>query len=136
MSDFGPSLLPDRKLTSSQTYEGGYGQTPNGEALGRRDELLCRMNFNLTYRPGGTSYCAIAALYLAPDTPASLRASRLTGAQRLRTVRWLVQNQTEIGGFSGRTGKPADACYCFWCGAGLSVRASLMLPPNFTDART
>ncbi|KAH9932713.1 terpenoid cyclases/Protein prenyltransferase [Epithele typhae] len=85
------------------SYEGGYGQTPNGEAL------------------GGTSYCAIASLYLAPNTPASPRASRLAGAARARTIRWLVQNQTPSGGFSGRTGKPADACYCFWCGAALNI---------------
>ncbi|KAI0754575.1 terpenoid cyclases/Protein prenyltransferase [Daedaleopsis nitida] len=85
------------------SYEGGYGQTPSGEAL------------------GGTSYCAIAALHMAPDTPASPRDARLTGVQRARTVRWLVQNQTDSGGFSGRTGKIADACYCFWCGAALDI---------------
>ncbi|TFK93292.1 terpenoid cyclases/Protein prenyltransferase [Polyporus arcularius HHB13444] len=85
------------------SYEGGYGQTPSGEAL------------------GGTSYCAIASLQLAPDTPSSPRAGRLSGAQRLRTIRWLVQNQTAEGGFCGRTCKLADACYCFWCGAALSI---------------
>ena len=73
---------------------------------------------------GGTTYCAIASLYLAPDTPVSPRAARLTGANRARTIRWLVQNQTESGGFSGRTNKLADACYCFWCGAALAVSRS------------
>ncbi|KAI0770607.1 terpenoid cyclases/Protein prenyltransferase [Fomes fomentarius] len=85
------------------SYEGGYGQTPYGEAL------------------GGTSYCAIAALYMAPDTPTSPRSDRLSGTQRARTIRWLAQNQTESGGFCGRTCKLADACYCFWCGAALSI---------------
>ncbi|KAI0694847.1 terpenoid cyclases/Protein prenyltransferase [Earliella scabrosa] len=85
------------------SYEGGYGQTPFGEAQ------------------GGTSYCAIAALHMAPDTPASPRSTRLTGAQRARTIRWLTQNQTTSGGFCGRTCKLADACYCFWCGAALSI---------------
>ncbi|KAM5540861.1 hypothetical protein V8D89_005505 [Ganoderma adspersum] len=85
------------------SYEGGYGQAPFGEAL------------------GGTTYCAIASLHLAPDTPESPRASRLVGAERARTIRWLVQNQSDSGGFSGRTNKLADACYCFWCGAALTI---------------
>ncbi|PIL35158.1 hypothetical protein GSI_02947 [Ganoderma sinense ZZ0214-1] len=85
------------------SYEGGYGQAPFGEAL------------------GGTTYCAIASLHLAPETPKSPRVSRLAGAERARTVRWLVQNQCESGGFSGRTNKLADACYCFWCGAALTI---------------
>ncbi|TBU21837.1 terpenoid cyclases/Protein prenyltransferase [Dichomitus squalens] len=85
------------------SYEGGYGQSPFGEAL------------------GGTTYCAVASLYLAPDTSTSSRATRLAGVNRARTIRWLVQNQTESGGFSGRTNKLADACYCFWCGAALAI---------------
>lgn len=28
-----------------------------------------------------------------------------------------------IGGLSGRTEKPTDACYSFWCGAALHVRS-------------
>ncbi|KAI0655560.1 terpenoid cyclases/Protein prenyltransferase [Cubamyces menziesii] len=85
------------------SYEGGYGQTPGGEAL------------------GGTTYCAVAALHLAPDTQRFPRGSWLTPEERERTIRWLVQNQTHSGGFSGRTNKLADACYCFWCGATLSI---------------
>ena len=30
-------------------------------------------------------------------------------------------NQFKDGGFAGRTEKPADACYSFWCGASLQV---------------
>ncbi|KAL1946071.1 hypothetical protein VTO73DRAFT_15198 [Trametes versicolor] len=85
------------------SYEGGYGQTPNGEAL------------------GGTTYCALAALHLAPETESSPLASRLLPQERARTIRWLVQNQTPSGGFCGRTNKLADACYCFWCGASLKI---------------
>ena len=58
---------------------------------------------------------------MAPDTQRFPRGSWLTPAERERTIRWLVQNQTHSGGFSGRTNKLADACYCFWCGATLSV---------------
>ncbi|EPT00297.1 hypothetical protein FOMPIDRAFT_1030563 [Fomitopsis schrenkii] len=85
------------------SYEGGYGQTPDGEAL------------------GGTTYCALASLKLAPPTPTSSWGSRVAPAERLRTVRWLSANQSSSGGFSGRTNKIADACYCFWCGASLSM---------------
>lgn len=86
-----------------QSYEGGYGQTPDGEAL------------------GGTTYCAIAALHLAP----SQSAPHIDAAHRARTIRWLMFNQDVDGGFSGRTNKISDACYCFWCGASLSVSATL-----------
>lgn len=69
-------------------------------------------------RLGGTTYTALASLFLAPrdstDPP-------ITSAERQSTVRWLLSNQLESGGFSGRTGKEADACYCFWCGAALQV---------------
>ncbi|KAG1881931.1 terpenoid cyclases/protein prenyltransferase alpha-alpha toroid [Suillus tomentosus] len=82
-------------ICSCRTYEGGYGQSPFGEAL------------------GGTTYCALAALRLA--------TKQLDPLERQKTVRWLVQNQASNGGFSGRTNKDADACYCFWCGASLHV---------------
>ncbi|CCL99458.1 uncharacterized protein FIBRA_01476 [Fibroporia radiculosa] len=85
------------------SYEGGYGQTPFGEAL------------------GGTTYCAVASLYLAPSTPLSPIEHRLSSSERSRIIRWLVQKQTSLGGFSGRTAKAADACYCFWCGAALNI---------------
>ncbi|KAI0759362.1 terpenoid cyclases/Protein prenyltransferase [Trametes elegans] len=85
------------------TYEGGYGQTPNGEAL------------------GGTTYCALAALQLVSGMQARSSSTVLTPQERKRTIRWLLQNQTSSGGFSGRTNKLADACYCFWCGAALSI---------------
>ena len=32
-----------------------------------------------------------------------------------------MQKQSADGGFCGRTGKAADACYGFWCGAALRV---------------
>ncbi|KAI0927734.1 hypothetical protein AcW1_007107 [Taiwanofungus camphoratus] len=85
------------------SYEGGYSQTPDGEAL------------------GGTTYCALASLHLVPSDPSSPCSSRITPAERRRTVRWLIQNQTSFGGFRGRTAKDADACYCFWCGASLNI---------------
>ncbi|THH17268.1 hypothetical protein EW146_g3509 [Bondarzewia mesenterica] len=71
-------------------------------------------------RAGGTTYCALACIHLAPPTLSSpSAAARLTPSDRARTLRWLVQKQDSEGGFCGRTGKAADACYCFWCGASL-----------------
>ncbi|KAI0035231.1 terpenoid cyclases/protein prenyltransferase alpha-alpha toroid [Vararia minispora EC-137] len=85
-----------------RTYEGGYGQSPGAEAL------------------GGTTYCAIAALYLLPQDTAP--AGRLTRAEHRQTVRWLVHTQDgATGGFAGRTNKVPDACYCFWQGAALAI---------------
>ncbi|KAF9453163.1 terpenoid cyclases/Protein prenyltransferase [Macrolepiota fuliginosa MF-IS2] len=87
-------------IASCRTYEGGYGQEPFCEAL------------------GGTTYTALASLYLAPPSPGS---DPLTTAEKNQTVRWLVNNQASSGGFAGRTGKSADSCYCFWCGAALKI---------------
>ena len=94
-----------------QTYEGGYGQTPQGESL------------------GGPTYCALAALYLVPENHACAPQARLQRAEWHATVRWLLHMQAQAcGGFAGRTNKLADACYGFWCGAALAVRhLSLLL---------
>jgi len=53
-------------------------------------------------------------LALAP-TPSSLSESELK-----ETIRWLILKQDDLG-FHGRTEKPADACYSFWCGAALDI---------------
>ncbi|KAF9464217.1 terpenoid cyclases/protein prenyltransferase alpha-alpha toroid [Collybia nuda] len=86
-------------IASCRTYEGGYGQAPFCEAQ------------------GGTTYIAIASLHLAPQ----LQKPPLTLVERQSTIHWLLQNQDQSGGFCGRTGKDADACYCFWCGATLEI---------------
>lgn len=96
---------------------------------------------------GGTTYCALACLYLAPssssasshphasssshlnssssssqDPSSSLPPSPLSPSEHANTLRWLVHTQdSSSGGFVGRTGKLADACYCFWCGAGIEI---------------
>jgi geranylgeranyl transferase type-1 subunit beta len=110
-----PSLLSSLLLCcmhgNHQTYEGGYGQTPQGESL------------------GGPTYCAVAALHLVPADHACAPQARLQRAEWHATVRWLVHMQVQTlasvggGGFAGRTSKLADACYGFWCGAALAVRA-------------
>ncbi|KAF9649787.1 terpenoid cyclases/Protein prenyltransferase [Thelephora ganbajun] len=81
-----------------RTYEGGYGSAPGCEAQ------------------GGPTYLAIAILRLASDSPEYLSES-----ERRQTLRWLLQNQDESGGFRGRTNKDADACYCFWCGGAIQI---------------
>jgi len=80
-----------------RTYEGGYGQEPLNEAH------------------GGSTYCALASLHLLPKS----HPNPLTAFQREQTLRWLLYQQN--GGFSGRTNKVQDACYCFWCGASTEI---------------
>ncbi|GJE97644.1 terpenoid cyclase/Protein prenyltransferase [Phanerochaete sordida] len=84
-----------------EDYEGGYGQQPAGEAL------------------GGTTYCALASLKLAP--PSAVGQPPVEPKHRDRTIHWLLHCQSADGGFSGRTNKISDACYCFWCGASLAI---------------
>ncbi|KAF8817049.1 terpenoid cyclases/Protein prenyltransferase [Phlegmacium glaucopus] len=88
-------------ISTCRSYEGGYGQSPFCEAQ------------------GGTTYIAIASLALA--SPMTTESQRLSPAQRKLTIQWLLRNQDRSGGFCGRTGKDADACYCFWCGAALKI---------------
>ncbi|XP_006462448.1 hypothetical protein AGABI2DRAFT_72409 [Agaricus bisporus var. bisporus H97] len=87
-------------VASCRTYEGGYGQ-----------DLFCEAQ-------GGTTYIALASLYLAPS---SSETDPLTPEEKRQTVKWLMSTQTSSGGFCGRTGKVGDSCYCFWCGASLKI---------------
>ncbi|KZT37366.1 terpenoid cyclases/Protein prenyltransferase [Sistotremastrum suecicum HHB10207 ss-3] len=98
MLDDWSSIDIDKAITFVQhcrTYEGGYSQVPGQEAQ------------------GGTTYCALATLYLSP-IPA-----RLSPKERVQTIRWLAWNQDS--GFRGRTEKPPDACYSFWCGGAMKI---------------
>ncbi|KAI0768878.1 terpenoid cyclases/protein prenyltransferase alpha-alpha toroid [Irpex lacteus] len=88
-------------IHTCESYEGGYGQTPYGEAL------------------GGTTYCALASLALVSRSPSVVE--HVSARHRETTIRWLSQIQQQEGGFSGRTNKIADTCYCFWCGASLEL---------------
>ncbi|KAF7309818.1 Terpenoid cyclases/Protein prenyltransferase [Mycena indigotica] len=84
-------------IETCRSYEGGYGQNSFCEAS------------------GGPTYIALASIHLArPSSP-------LTAGQRSRSIHWLIHNQHSSGGFRGRTGKEADACYSFWCGASLKI---------------
>lgn len=104
-----------------QNYDGAFGQTPGTESQ------------------GGTTYCAIASLYLADR----LAASRVGQA----TIRWLSQRlvcleadsipcdrqdeqsytvfglfkKNTTGGHQGRPDKDPDVCYSFWVGASLRL---------------
>lgn len=81
-------------------------------------DIACGASVHLT-GAGGPTYLAIAILRLAPDS-----AECLTENEKRQTLRWLLQNQDNSGGFRGRTNKDADACYCFWCGGAIQVPSS------------
>ncbi|KAH0586009.1 hypothetical protein H2248_007286 [Termitomyces sp. 'cryptogamus'] len=100
-------------IASCRTYEGGYGQAPFCEAQ------------------GGTTYIAIASLHLVPG----LSKPPMTPAERQLTIHWLISNYHPSGGFCGRTGKDADACYCFWCGAALHILGAGDLVDTLSLAR-
>ena len=78
------------------------------------EKCICAAAANNGLPSGGTTFCALASLSLCPKSPG------LSSKERNGTVRWLINQQ--VGGFRGRTGKEADACYSFWCGASLKVR--------------
>ncbi|TFK27674.1 geranylgeranyltransferase type I [Coprinopsis marcescibilis] len=90
-----------RFVASCKSYEGGYGQSSFCEAH------------------GGITYIALASIYLAPTHLSAKYLPTLT--EREQTIRWLLSNQFQSGGFCGRTNKVADSCYCFWCGASLKI---------------
>lgn len=106
--------LPLSRLTKAVT---GSRHFVNHQVsiLTSKSRILCQW-----FLSGGPTYCALACLHLAPSAN-DIPHEPLTAQQRKQTIRWLIYNQDESGGFRGRTGKEADACYCFWCGASLEV---------------
>ena len=82
-------------IVRSQSYEGGIGAEPFGEAH------------------GGFTFCGTAVMCILGE------------AHRLNLERlgeWLVGRQmSSEGGFQGRTNKLVDSCYSFWQGATFSI---------------
>ncbi|PPQ66383.1 hypothetical protein CVT24_007212 [Panaeolus cyanescens] len=107
-----------RFVSSCRTYEGGYGQSPFCEAQGEV-VALSQMSSRINLAIGGTTYIAVASLSLASSAMGGKEI--LTPEEKEETIHWLVSKQAVTGGFCGRTGKEADACYCFWCGAALKI---------------
>ncbi|KAF7405302.1 hypothetical protein HZH66_004208 [Vespula vulgaris] len=83
-------------ILRSISYDGAIGQGPGLESH------------------GGSTFCAIASLFLMNELHNVLTQQHLT---RLR--RWCLMRQD--GGFHGRPGKPSDTCYSFWIGATLQL---------------
>ena len=63
---------------------------------------------------GGSTYCAVASLYLMDRLEDGLSA-----CQRSQLVRWLVNRQRQ--GLNGRPDKDDDTCYTFWIGKFLKL---------------
>ena len=75
-------------IQQCQTYEGGFGPTPNVEAH------------------GGYSFCGIASLSIL---------NRIDDINVNKLLYWLSNKQKKFyGGFCGRTNKLVDSCYSFW----------------------
>eukprot|EP01119_Soliformovum_irregulare_P019623 TRINITY_DN625_c0_g1_i1.p1 TRINITY_DN625_c0_g1~~TRINITY_DN625_c0_g1_i1.p1 ORF type:complete len:337 (+),score=22.79 TRINITY_DN625_c0_g1_i1:3-1013(+) len=80
-------------IISSQSFDGGIGQGPGQESH------------------GGSTYCAVAALFLMGRLDDLPRKDDL--------VKWCLDRQ--VSGFQGRSGKPPDSCYAFWIGCTLAM---------------
>ncbi|KAK0181365.1 hypothetical protein PV327_003657 [Microctonus hyperodae] len=91
-------------IIKSISYDGAMGQGPELESH------------------GGSTFCAVASLYLMNELDRVLSNDQL---ERLR--RWCLMRQND--GFQGRPGKPSDTCYSFWIGATLH----LLNVANLTD---
>lgn len=78
-------------ILSSQAYDGGIGQGPSQESH------------------GGSTYCAVHALYLLGKLDSLPRKDAL--------IQWCLERQES--GFQGRINKVVDTCYSFWIGASL-----------------
>jgi len=91
-------------IKSSQSYDYAIGQGPGQESH------------------GGSTYCAVASLWLMG------RLDELDGREHL--IRWLVLRQ--LAGFQGRTNKLQDTCYSWWIGASLQLLNAF----HFVNPRT
>jgi len=93
-----------------QSYEGGIGGEPGGEAH------------------GGYTYCGLAACALAGATEA-LDLEKLE--------RWLTHRQGDAeGGFNGRTNKLVDGCYSFWQGGCFPLLSAQTLLKQCVEGRS
>ncbi|CAG8482797.1 6958_t:CDS:2, partial [Scutellospora calospora] len=81
-------------IKKCQSYDYGIGQGPGEESH------------------GGSTYCAIASLYLLNKLDEGLLSKD-------KTIFWLISRQES--GFQGRANKPPDTCYSFWIGASLMM---------------
>lgn len=80
-------------ILGAQTYEGAFGLAAGKESH------------------GGSTYCAIASLWLM---------GKLDKLERKAdAIRWCVARQGE--GFQGRPNKIPDSCYSFWIGSSLDM---------------
>ncbi|XP_054718149.1 geranylgeranyl transferase type-1 subunit beta-like [Uloborus diversus] len=85
-----------RYIKKSINYDGGIGQGPGLESH------------------GGSTYCAVATLWLMGEIESALSPNELKALKR-----WLVFRQQ--WGFQGRPNKLEDSCYAFWVGATLKL---------------
>lgn len=76
--------------------------------------LFYTMAFCFMVVLGGSTFCAVAALFLMNRLKTSFSEKKLKQLQR-----WCVCRQQS--GFQGRPNKPTDTCYSFWVGATLKV---------------
>ncbi|EGF77587.1 hypothetical protein BATDEDRAFT_30650 [Batrachochytrium dendrobatidis JAM81] len=84
-------------IMASRAFDYGYGQGPGHESH------------------GGSTYCAIASLWLMNDLGDDV-------INKEKTIFWLLSRQET--GFQGRINKAPDTCYSFWVGACLEMLGS------------
>ncbi|KAL5004408.1 hypothetical protein ScPMuIL_017864 [Solemya velum] len=83
-------------IQKSLSYDGAIGQGPGLESH------------------GGSTFCAIASLFLMNQLEKIIPRKQLDRLQR-----WCILRQES--GFQGRPNKPVDTCYSFWVGATLEI---------------
>lgn len=84
-------------IQSCQTYEGGYANTPLGEAH------------------GGYAFCSLATLMMLKRDYPRYGLEKYCNISKLS--RWLLRRQDPAAGaFNGRTNKLVDSCYSHWIG--------------------
>lgn len=82
-----------RYISSCQSYDGAFGQKEHQESH------------------GGSTYCAVASLWLMGKLDAL--------CEREKLIEWLLFRQNK--GFHGRINKDDDTCYAFWIGSSLEM---------------
>ena len=122
-------------IASLQTYEGGFASASHPYFSVSEEEIAPTPSTLLSSpRPplgeahGGYTFCALASwVTLRPFLP--FTKTKANPEINLKSLtRWLVQmqgNESELGGFRGRTNKLVDACYSWWVGGCFALLRSL-----------
>jgi protein farnesyltransferase subunit beta len=112
-------------VASTQTYEGGFAAASAPYYISK-DILLDYPRPALGEAHGGYAGCAIASWVMLQPVMTEEESKMIDMPKFLRWLVWMQGEETDKGGFRGRSNKLVDNCYSWWCGSSLAIIEALV----------